>query len=57
MLIKELTKELDTKAMSAVSGGKEPVGRPTHIDALNNVITFKDGSQYSMDLLGNFHPL
>ena len=59
VIVKDLssTKELDSKALAAVSGGCEPVGKPVHIDAINNVFTFKDGSKYSMDLGGNFHPL
>jgi hypothetical protein len=45
--------------MARIVGGtpKEPVGKPTHIDAINNVMTFADGSKWSMDLDGNLHPL
>ena len=62
LAIKDLTVAdlLSREAMAAVHGGdgktKEPVGKPTHIDIMNNTFTFKDGSQWSMDLGGNFHP-
>jgi hypothetical protein len=45
--------------MSRIVGGdkKEPAGKPIHIDAQNGVLTFKDGSKWSMDLDGKLHPL
>ena len=52
------TEELAPAAMAEIVGGadKQPAGKPTHIDIMNNVFTFKDGSTWSMDLNGNFHP-
>ncbi|SAK44633.1 hypothetical protein AWB79_00856 [Caballeronia hypogeia] len=51
--------ELSSAEMSRIVGGdkQEPAGRPTHIDAQNGVLTFKDGSKWTMDLDGKLHPL
>ncbi|CAL8478113.1 MULTISPECIES: hypothetical protein [Caballeronia] len=51
--------KLSSAEMSRIIGGdkKEPAGRPTHIDAQSGVLTFKDGSQWTMDLDGKLHPL
>ncbi|SAK69497.1 hypothetical protein AWB81_02996 [Caballeronia arationis] len=53
------TEELASSDMVRIVGGspKEPAGKPTHIDALNGVLTFGDGSKWSMDLDGKLHPL
>ncbi|REG52009.1 hypothetical protein B0G80_8522 [Paraburkholderia sp. BL6669N2] len=59
--IRELQRneEMSSADMARVVGGKdkEPVGKPTHIDAMNGVLTFGDGSKWSMDLNGKLHPL
>jgi hypothetical protein len=51
--------EMTSSDMARIVGGttKEPVGKPTHIDAMNGVLTFGDGSKWSMDLNGKLHPL
>jgi hypothetical protein len=53
--------EMTSADMARVVGGndkvKEPAGKPTHIDAINGVLTFGDGSKWSMDLNGKLHPL
>ncbi|SAK87637.1 hypothetical protein [Caballeronia ptereochthonis] len=51
--------ELSSAEMTRIVGGdkKEPAGRPIHIDAQSGVLTFKDGSQWTMDLNGKLHPL
>ena len=53
--------EMTSADMERVVGGdgkvKEPPGKPTHIDAINGVLTFGDGSKWSMDLDGKLHPL
>lgn len=51
--------ELSSSDMTRIVGGdgKQPVGKPTNIDAMNGVLTFKDGSKWSMDLNGDLHPL
>ncbi|WP_321797907.1 hypothetical protein [Caballeronia sp. J97] len=51
--------ELSSSEMSRIVGGdnNEPAGRPIHIDAQSGVLTFKDGSKWTMDLDGNLHPL
>lgn len=51
--------DMTSAEMAQVVGGKdkEPVGKPTHIDAINGVLTFGDGSKWSMDLNGKLHPL
>jgi hypothetical protein len=53
------TEELSSSEMVRIVGGdnKEPAGRPIHIDANSGVLTFKDGSQWTMDLDGKLHPL
>ncbi|SAL16644.1 hypothetical protein AWB73_00861 [Caballeronia turbans] len=50
---------LSSSEMSRIVGGdkKEPAGKPIHIDAQSGVLTFKDGSQWTMDLNGKLHPL
>jgi hypothetical protein len=50
--------ELSAQDMSRIVGGdeKKPAGKPIHIDAVNNVLTFRDGSKWSMDLDGKLHP-
>ncbi|WP_019142373.1 hypothetical protein [Noviherbaspirillum massiliense] len=55
----ERAEEMDASAMARVVGGdkKQPAGKPTHIDATSGVLTFGDGSKWSMDLRGDLHPL
>ncbi|BBU33109.1 hypothetical protein BTHE68_68430 (plasmid) [Burkholderia sp. THE68] len=55
----EHAEDLSSSEMSRIFGGdkKEPAGRPIHIDANSGVLTFKDGSQWTMDLDGKLHPL
>jgi hypothetical protein len=53
---------LDRLKMARVVGGsgKEPAGKPTHIDVKpngDNVLTYGDGSKWTMDLGGTLHPL
>jgi hypothetical protein len=64
--IKELTvsKEMNKSDMSAVRGGDKNLGPPLiNIDTSNHagggvaVLTYKDGSQTYVDVLGNEHPL
>jgi hypothetical protein len=56
----ELTPEVP-KAGATVNAedckAEQPVGKPTHIDALSGVYTFKDGSRWAMDLDGNLQRL
>ncbi|SAK48109.1 hypothetical protein AWB76_01150 [Caballeronia temeraria] len=51
--------ELSSSEMSRIVGGdkNEPAGKPIHIDAQNGVLTFKDGSKWTMELDGKLHPL
>ncbi|EKS69790.1 MULTISPECIES: hypothetical protein [Caballeronia] len=53
------SQELSASEMKRIIGGdkKEPAGRPIHIDAQSGVLTFKDGSKWTMDLDGKLHPL
>jgi hypothetical protein len=52
------TEKLTRSTMARIVGGdtKQPVGKPTHIDAMKGELTFKDGSVWTMDLSGNLTP-